>query len=83
MTQTDEYAREIENHIPDARASVTGDGSHFTATVVSDAFEGKSLLTRHRMVNAALEDRIKSGEVHALAIRAHTTAEWQQASGES
>jgi len=85
MTQTDEYAREIEKHIPEARATVaTEDGVHFTATVVSDAFEGKNLLTRHRMVNAALKDRIASGEIHALAIgRVCTSAEWQEKGGES
>lgn len=76
MSDTDEYARQIESHIPDARASVSGGGGKFEATVVSDAFEGKNLIAKHRLVYAALDDRIKSGEIHALSIRAYTTAEW-------
>ena len=34
----------IRTGIPDAQATVTGDGRHFEASVVSDAFEGKSLI---------------------------------------
>jgi len=43
--------------------------SHFTVTLESAAFEGKSRLERQRMVNAALGD-IPGQRVHALAIRA-------------
>ena len=82
MSQTDEYARLIEAHIPDARARVEGGGGKFEATVISDAFEGKNLLAKHRMVYAALDDQIKSGEVHAVSIRAYTPQEWTQMGGE-
>lgn len=82
MVQTDEYARQIEGHIPGARATVSGDGGKFEATVISDAFEGQNLLAKHRMVYAALDDRIKSGEIHALSIRAYTPQEWSQVGGE-
>lgn len=57
---------------------VVGDGRHFEALVVSDAFEGKRLVARHQLVYAALGDRMKD-EIHALSIRALTQAEWQQA----
>mgnify|MGYP006287451353 CR=1 FL=1 len=83
MSQTDEYARLIEAHIPDARARVEGGGGKFEATVISDAFEGKNLLAKHRMVYAALDDHIRSGAIHALSIRAYTPAEWAESSGES
>ena len=82
MSQTDEYARLIEAHIPEARARVAGGGGKFEATVISDAFEGKNLLAKHRMVYAALDEQIKSGEVHAVSIRAYTPAEWAQVGGE-
>lgn len=82
MSQTEEYARLIEAHIPDAKATVEGGGGKFEATVISDAFEGKNLLAKHRLVYAALDDQIKSGEVHAVSIRAYTPAEWSQAGGE-
>jgi len=42
--------------------------------VVSAGFEGKSLLDRHRQINAVLKDEL-AGPVHALAIKALTPAE--------
>ncbi len=54
---------------------VTGDGSHFEALVVSEAFAGKPLLQRHRMVYETLGDRMRS-EIHALSMRTLTPDEW-------
>jgi BolA-like protein 1 len=51
----------------------TGD-THFRVVVVSGTFEGKSLVERHRQVNAVLKDEL-GGPVHALAIKALTPAE--------
>lgn len=82
MAQTDEYARRIEQHLPDAHVRVTGEGGKFEAIVVSDVFEGQNLLAKHRLVYAALDEEIRSGEIHALSIRAYTPAEWQEAGGE-
>jgi BolA protein len=42
--------------------------SHFTVTVVSEAFHGKPRVERHRMVNAALAEELRD-RVHALALR--------------
>lgn len=83
MAHTDEYARQIEEHIPGSRATVVGEGGKFEATVISDAFDGKNLLAKHRMVYAALDSHIKSGAIHALSIRAYTPDEWGQVGGES
>ncbi|MBI4310109.1 MAG: BolA family transcriptional regulator [Candidatus Omnitrophica bacterium] len=44
------------------------EGGHFRVEIVSDAFNGKKLLERHRMVYAALE-HLKSS-IHALSIQA-------------
>jgi BolA protein len=52
--------------------------SHFSVIVVSDAFAGKSRLERHRMVNAALAEELKT--VHALAITALSPQEHSKAS---
>jgi BolA protein len=43
--------------------------SHFRVLVVSECFQGKSRIERHRMVNAALATELKGG-LHALAIKA-------------
>ena len=59
----------IEAGLPGAKVEVTGDGRHFEAFVVSEAFEGKSLIQRHRMVMATVNDKIASDELHALSIK--------------
>ena len=65
----------IEQGLPGATADVSGDdGVHFEATVVSDAFQGKLPLARHRLVYATLGERM-GGEIHALALRTLTPAE--------
>ena len=76
--ETDAVKALIEQGLPGAAVEVTGDGRHFEAKVISDQFEGKSLLQRHRMVNAAVEKQISSDELHALSIKAYTP---QQAAG--
>ncbi|KAK9807727.1 hypothetical protein WJX72_007244 [[Myrmecia] bisecta] len=44
-----------------------GCGASFEVAVVSDQFEGKKLLDRHKLVNAALAEEMKS--IHALSIK--------------
>ncbi|MFH6782149.1 MULTISPECIES: BolA family protein [Methylobacterium] len=51
-----------------------GGETHFRLDVVSAAFEGKSRVERHRMVNALLDDAFRRG-LHALALRARTPGE--------
>ena len=60
-----------------AHLEVEGDGQHFTATIVSDAFEGKRLVQRHQLVYAALGDRMKQ-EIHALSFKALTPSEFSK-----
>ncbi len=43
--------------------------THFRVHIVSTAFEGKSRIERHRMVNEILAEELKD-RVHALAVRA-------------
>ena len=67
----------IEAGIPGSEATVTSDGSKYTAIVVSDAFEGKTMLAEQKMVYALMNEHIQSGVVHALTIKAYTPEEWQ------
>jgi len=55
---------------------VDGDGQHFEALIVSAAFEGKSRIERHRLVYAALGDRMRD-RVHALSMKTLTPEEHQ------
>ncbi len=54
---------------------VEGDGRHFSALIVSPAFEGKPRVARHQLVYAVLGDRMRE-EVHALSMRTLTPAEF-------
>ena len=51
-----------------------GGETHFRVNIVSDGFEGKSRIERHRMINTALAAEL-AGPVHALALKAQTKAE--------
>lgn len=55
---------------------VEGDGQHFTAVIVSNAFVGKRLIQRHQIVYAALGDRMRE-EIHALSMKTLTPEEYQ------
>ena len=68
--ETEKVKALIEAGLPGAKVEVSGDGRHFEAVVVSDAFEGKSLIQRHRMVMATVSAEIASDELHALSIKA-------------
>ncbi len=56
---------------------VEGDGQHFNAIIVSNAFAGKRLVQRHQLVYAALGDRMRA-EIHALSMKTLTPEEFQQ-----
>ena len=61
----------IKEAMPDAQVSIqdlAGDGDHYAATVVSEAFRGKSRVQQHQLVYAALRGRM-GGELHALALQ--------------
>jgi stress-induced morphogen len=61
----------IREALPDARITIedlAGDGDHYAATVVSEAFRGKSRVQQHQLVYAALRGRM-GGELHALALQ--------------
>ena len=51
-----------------------GGQTHYRVYIVSDAFQGKSRLERHRMINETLSSELKGG-VHALAIHANAPGE--------
>jgi BolA protein len=58
-----------------------GSESHFKVTVVSDLFEGKMLIARHRLLNETLAAEL-AGPVHALSLHTLTPSEWAQKGGQ-
>lgn len=59
--------------------TVIGDGQHFEAVVVSDAFAGLNRVLRHQLVYQTLGDRMR-GEIHALSMKTYTPQEWKSSS---
>jgi acid stress-induced BolA-like protein IbaG/YrbA len=74
--ETSEVKKIIEAGIEGSEATVTVDGSKYTAIVVSDVFEGKTMIAEQKMVYALLNEQIQNGAIHALTIKAYTKAEW-------
>ena len=79
--ETEAVAKLIREGIPGARVTVTGDGSHFEAVVVSADFAGKSPLQKQRLVMATVKPQIESGELHALSIQTFTPDQWAEQPG--
>lgn len=61
--------------------TVSGDGRHWQALIVSSAFEGQRLIQRHQRVYATLGRRMQTDEVHALSMKTLTPAEWSAQQG--
>ena len=72
----DEIRALIEAGLECEEVRVSGDGRHFEAVVVSDAFIGKPSLARHRMVYATLGDRFDTEVLHALSVKTYTISQW-------
>ncbi|CAK9221860.1 unnamed protein product [Sphagnum jensenii] len=49
--------------------------THFNVKVVSESFEGRSLVKRHRLVYEVLKDELQTGGVHALSLITKTPRE--------
>jgi len=67
----------IEQGLAGASANVVGDGRHFEAVIVCDAFDGKSMVEQHQMVYQALGDNMEEA-IHALSMRTMTHEQYEQ-----
>jgi len=66
----DDIAALIREGVPGAEVEIidlAGDGDHYKAVVVAEAFRGVARVKQHQMVYAALKGRM-GGELHALAL---------------
>ena len=57
-----------ESHLHAGHAGAASGAGHFSVTIVSDKFAGKSAIQQHRMVYLAVDDLMRS-EIHALSIQ--------------
>ena len=66
-----EIEQMIRSTLPDADVRIEdlrGDGDHYAAHIVSEAFRGKSRVAQHQLVYAALQGRMGT-ELHALSLQ--------------
>lgn len=76
---TEEYLKQkLTEKLEASHVEVTdesdGCGGKFSAVIVSSQFQGKALLQRHRLVNAALTEELKT--IHAFSQKTYTPEQW-------
>jgi len=66
----EEIKKLIKEGIPDAEISIqdlVGDENHYSATIISKVFAGKSKIDQHKLIYKALKGKM-GNELHALAL---------------
>lgn len=56
------------------------EGGHYVVTLVSEKFEGYSLLEQHRLVHDALRELLPE-KIHALGLKTYTPSAWKRGFG--
>ena len=70
----EEIEKMIKRSITDANVVIEdlrGDGDHYSATIISESFKGKSKIEQHKMVYESLEGKM-GNELHALMLKTKT-----------
>lgn len=73
-----ELKSRLEENFPGDSVEVfdlTGTENHYEVMILSDRFQGMSRIQRHQTVMAVFGPELKTGEVHALSIKAKTKGE--------
>lgn len=61
----------------DCTIEMDSEGNKLAIEIVSDVFEGLSRVKRQQLVYKALNERIESGEIHAVSMRTYSPEEAQ------
>ncbi len=75
MITTENIQQLIKQGMSTESVAVSGGEGKYIAEVVSNDFTDLSLIKRHKLVYACVNEEITSGELHALTIVAKTPAE--------
>lgn len=73
----------LQQHFPDAFIQAANQGNKFDVRVVDASFAGKRLVQRQQAVYALVNEKISSGDIHALNIQALTPEEWEAQQSQS
>ena len=68
--KSEEIVNLIKESIPDAEVNIqdlAGDNNHYSATIKSKVFKGKTKIEQHKMVYKSLKGKM-GNELHALSI---------------
>ena len=72
----DDLIEFLQQYYPDAFIQAANQGNKFDVRVVDASFEGKRSVQRQQAIYALVNDKIASGDIHALNIQALTPSEW-------
>ena len=75
MIMKDIITKALSEGIEYDKLTVEGSESKYEVKIVSNVFEKKSTIQRHKIIYALLDSYIKTGEIHALTIKAMTLSE--------
>ena len=74
--QPEDVTSILEASLPECQFTVQSDGSHYSVIAVGEVFQGLSRVRKQQLIYEALNEKIASGEIHAVQIRAFTPEEW-------
>lgn len=77
----DQIKELILSGLPGAEVQVETDGYHYQVRVISDRFEGLSLVKRQQAVYACIGHLINDGTLHSVPMKTYTPGEWQSLQG--
>ena len=70
----EDIEKHIKESIPDSNITIEdlrGDGDHYSATIISKSFKGKTKIEQHKMVYDSLKGKM-GNELHALMLKTRT-----------
>jgi monothiol glutaredoxin len=67
----------ISADYPYAEIHIEGQGCDLTISVISDLFDGQTLIKQHQGVMATLAEPLATGRLHAVTLKTYTPAQWQ------
>lgn len=67
----------IEKDFPNAQIMIEGQGCDLTITVISEKFDGLTMVKQHQGVMSTLTEPFASGRLHAVTLNTFTAVQWQ------
>lgn len=74
----DEVKALLAAAFPGATVDVDGGGAKFTVRIIAEVFSGKRPVQRQQLVYGVLNEKITSGDIHAVSMALFTPEEWSE-----